>query len=119
MISSAKRRNGLPRGISARSSSAVAGDHGQDVIEVARHAARQAAHCLHLLRVGGLLFELAALADVAEHQDRARSCRRRRGRGGAVLDGHFGAAARNEHGVVFVVTTARSRSARASGFSMV
>ena len=36
---------------------AVAGDHGQQVVEIVGHAARQAAHGLHLLRLPELLFQ--------------------------------------------------------------
>ena len=47
----------------------VAGDDGQHVVEVVRHATGQASHGLHLLRVHQLLFEGFALGDVADEGD--------------------------------------------------
>ena len=79
----------------------IAGDHRENVAEVARHSARQAGHRVHLLVVQGLLSQLTPLADVAEDQDGAphRSRIVAQGRG-AVLNGHLGAVAREEHRVV-------------------
>jgi len=41
-------------------------DHGQEVVEVVRDAAREPPDGLHLLRLAQLLLEVPALADVLE-----------------------------------------------------
>ena len=46
---------------------AVAGDDGQQIIEIVRHAAGQHADRFHLLRLPQLIFQLAAAGDV--HHD--------------------------------------------------
>ena len=43
----------------------IAGDRREDVVEVVRHAAGQAPHSLHLLRLAQLLLQADALGDVA------------------------------------------------------
>jgi hypothetical protein len=83
---------------------AVAGDHGEDVVEVARHSARQAPHGVHLARVAELLFELAAAGDVAEYQDGALQpaalvAQRR----GALLDGNLGLIAGDQQDLAHIV----------------
>src|SRR4051794_982622 len=47
---------------------AVAADHGQQVVEVMRDAARELADRLHLLRLAQLLLERAPPGDVFEHE---------------------------------------------------
>ena len=47
----------------------VAGDYGEHVVEVVRHATGQAAHRLHLLRVQQLRFQGFAGGDVADEGD--------------------------------------------------
>ncbi len=42
----------------------VAVNHRQQIVEVVRHAARQAAHRFHFLRLPELLFQLPPLGDV-------------------------------------------------------
>ena len=45
---------------------AVAGDDGQQVIEIVRHAAGQHPHGFHLLRLAELLFQAAAAGNVVQ-----------------------------------------------------
>ena len=47
---------------------AVAADHGQQVVEVVRHAAGELADGLHLLRLPELVLQHAALGHVAQHE---------------------------------------------------
>ena len=51
----------------------VSGDHHQEIVEVVRDPAGQAAHGLHLLRLAQLLFQGAALGDIfrEEFEDHA------------------------------------------------
>ncbi len=42
----------------------VTGDHGQQIIEIVRDAARQPAECLHLARLRELVFERTAFGDI-------------------------------------------------------
>ncbi len=60
---------------------AVAADGGEDVVEVVRDPAREAAHGLQLLRLAELILEVAALGDVPpDHENPGR-------RSGVVADG--------------------------------
>ena len=45
----------------------VAGDDGQEVVEIVRHAAGQAPHRLHLLRLAKFLLQLLVLGNVHHH----------------------------------------------------
>ncbi len=57
---------------------AVAQNHGEQIVEVVRDAAGQAAHCFHLLRLPKLLLQPLALGDVGEHAETRRRIGRRR-----------------------------------------
>ena len=63
---------------------AVAGDDGQQIIEIVRHAAGQHPDSLHFLRLTKLVFKLAASGDVAEHHQVRRQAAEM-----GVVQGHF------------------------------
>ena len=68
----------------------VAGNDGEHVVEVVRHAAREPAHGFHFLGVNQLLFQLLALADIAHKGDREQPLSRL-DMAEAHLDGELGA----------------------------
>jgi hypothetical protein len=46
-------------------------DHGEQIVEVVRHAARQAPDGLHFLRLSELLFERVSLGEIRKSEDAA------------------------------------------------
>ena len=96
-ISSAKRRRGTGSGYLRAQQVAVSSDDGQEIVEIARHAAGQAAHGVHFARVAQLFLELAAAGNIAKHQDGAlQTAALIAQRRGALLDGDFGFVARHQ-----------------------
>ena len=109
-----------PSGISERSSSAYPGDDGQHVVEVAGDAAGQPSDRVHFLRVGRLLLELQALADIAEDQDgalRPRPSRRAPARRCARPATSVPLRDTSSDGLLHRRPRTRSRNARATGLS--